>query len=210
MPTLLLTGFEPFLNHSVNPSGLLAERLNGRTIAGFDVVGAILPVGYDRTGPVFQELFARHQPQVVLLTGLAFDSTTIRLERVALNLDDAGHADNRGQVRKARPINIAGPVGYWSTLPLEAIDIRLQAAGFPVSTSRDAGGYLCNHLFYRARQLTEGTGIPCGFVHLPPLPEQIPANPGNQPPPQRGLAADRQEHALSLIIQELGEMLNSH
>ncbi|MEN8184635.1 MAG: pyrrolidone-carboxylate peptidase, partial [Myxococcota bacterium] len=37
--------------------------------------------------------------------------------------------------------------------------------------SDDAGGFLCNHVFYRARDWVEhaGLAIPCGFVHLPPL-----------------------------------------
>ena len=37
--------------------------------------------------------------------------------------------------------------------------------------SEDAGGFLCNHVFYRAREWVEraGLAIPCGFLHLPPL-----------------------------------------
>src|SRR5690606_25057076 len=39
-----------------------------------------------------------------------------------------------------------------------------------VAWSDDAGGYVCDDLFFRTRHHLERTGatIPCGFVHVPP------------------------------------------
>jgi pyroglutamyl-peptidase len=50
----------------------------------------------------------------------------------------------------------------------------LRAEGIPAASSRDAGGFLCNHVFYvlmrtleQERRAARG-----GFVHVPLLPEQ--------------------------------------
>jgi len=43
MKTALVTGFEPFGGEALNPCALAAEALNGRTVAGWRVAGAVLP-----------------------------------------------------------------------------------------------------------------------------------------------------------------------
>lgn len=95
----------------------------------------------------------------------------MQLERVALNLDDSETVDNRGELRVGGMIDAEGPVGYWSTLPLEEMRSRMMAAGTRVSISNHAGTFLCNHVFYAARHEIERSGrrIPCGFVHLPEI-----------------------------------------
>jgi pyrrolidone-carboxylate peptidase len=60
---------------------------------------------------------------------------------------------------------------YPSTLPLDDLARELSSRSLPWAWSDDAGGFLCNHVFYRARAWVEQAGlqIPCGFIHLPPL-----------------------------------------
>ena len=49
----------------------------------------------------------------------------------------------------------------------------LRAEGIPAAASRDAGGFLCNHVFYALmRASAERAGVRGGFVHVPLLPEQ--------------------------------------
>jgi pyroglutamyl-peptidase len=49
----------------------------------------------------------------------------------------------------------------------------LRAQGIPAGPSRDAGGFLCNHVFYVLMRAFAGRpGVRGGFVHLPLLPEQ--------------------------------------
>ena len=49
----------------------------------------------------------------------------------------------------------------------------LREEGIPATSSRDAGGFLCNHVFYvLMRTLAERPGIRGGFVHVPLLPGQ--------------------------------------
>lgn len=50
-------------------------------------------------------------------------------------------------------------------MPVDAIVVALRAEGVPAGASRDAGGFLCNHVFY----VLMGTGVRGGFVHVPPL-----------------------------------------
>ena len=110
------------------------------------------------------------RPDALVLLG-RHEGESIRLERVALNLDDAASADEDGERRIGAPILPAGPVGHWSTLPLDAFAAALASRALPFAWSHDAGGFLCNHAFYVARHWVERSGrpIPCGFVHLPPL-----------------------------------------
>lgn len=155
--TVLVTGFEPFGEHAVNPSQLLAEALGG----------VVLPVSYTRAGDVLRAAIEERAPELVVCFGLAPTRTEVSVERFALNLDDAAAADNEGVV-SAQAIDPDGPVAYRSSLRVEEIVAALRAEGIPAGTSRDAGGYLCNHVFYSLlRALPEGARG--GFVHVPPL-----------------------------------------
>jgi pyroglutamyl-peptidase len=108
-----------------------------------------------RAAEVLREAVARVGPDAVVCFGQADGRSRISVERVALNLDDAASADNEGVV-SAQPIRPDGPPAYWSTLPVEAIVEALRAEGIPAATSRDAGGYLCNHVFYSLLDLDLG------------------------------------------------------
>jgi pyroglutamyl-peptidase len=50
----------------------------------------------------------------------------------------------------------------------------LREAGIPAAESRDAGGFLCNHVFYVLMRVLEEErpNTLGGFVHVPLLPEQ--------------------------------------
>ena len=47
-PVILVTGFEPFGSHAVNPSQELAKLLDGRRIGRCAVAGMVLPVHHAR------------------------------------------------------------------------------------------------------------------------------------------------------------------
>ena len=128
LPTVLVTGFEPFGGEQVNPSGQIALALHGETIAAHRVVGAILPTEFARSLPALEGLIAAHRPSLVLALGVAGGRAGISLERVAINLIDARIADNAG----AQPIDVAvvenAPNAHFSTLPIKAravLDLRL-------------------------------------------------------------------------------------
>lgn len=173
-PTVLLTGFEPFGEHSVNPSWLAVQALHGRQIAGHRVVAARLPTVFDLSLSELQKLLTAHTPALVLCVGLASGRTALSLERVAININDASLADNHGAQPVDTPVVPQGPTAYFSTLPLKAMLQALRRHNLPAELSQTAGTFVCNHVFYGlmhalaiqpALQSTRG-----GFVHVPDLP----------------------------------------
>lgn len=159
--TVLVTGFEPFGGDGDNPSADVVAGLRPRP----DLVTAILPVSYRRIGTELGRLLDRVEPSAVMLVGLG-EAAGVRFEQFAVNLDDTPSADNDGEVRTRRPILTDGPVAYRPTLPLEDLAALAADVSVPVEWSRDAGGFLCNHVFFSARHLTEQHDIPCGFIHV--------------------------------------------
>lgn len=169
MAGLLVTGFDAFADLERNISERVVRALPDAWRGQLPLWTAVLPTVYDTAGRRVEELVAARQPEAIVLLGVARSRPCIQLERVALNLDDSDTADNMQGVRTGRMIDAAGPVGYWSTLPLAAMHARLEEMGVAVEISNHAGTFLCNHVFFVARAATERNGrpIPCGFVHLP-------------------------------------------
>jgi pyroglutamyl-peptidase len=166
--TVLVTGFEPFGGSSVNPSQRVVESLDG------DVAKALLPVSYGRAADALRAAVRAHEPDVVICFGQADGRTGISIERFAHNLDEATTTDNDDAPGSGTAIEVDGPAAYASTLPVDELVAALRAAGIPAAPSRDAGGFLCNHVFYvLMRTLAEERpSARGGFVHVPLLPEQ--------------------------------------
>ena len=170
---MLLTGFEPYGGHDINPSTEIVRALDGATIMGMRVTGRILPVIYDGMAERVQALIDQTLPRAVICLGLDPGEWAIRLERVAANALDFEIADNAGEILQG-PVAKDGADILHSTLPLEEIEARLRVGNIPVRGSDDAGRYLCNAVMYLALSAAARRNPPpaCGFIHLPFLPEQ--------------------------------------
>lgn len=188
--SILVTGFEPFGGERINPSWLAAQSLDGQRIAGRAVHAICLPCTFGEALQVLQAGLQARKPAVVLALGQAAGRGDLSIERVAINVDDALIPDNAG----AQPVDevvIAGaPAAYFSRLPIKAMVAALCAAGLPASVSQSAGTYVCNHVFFGLMHaLRRRRGVRAGFMHLPLLPEQAAAHPGQ---PSLPLAAQVQ------------------
>jgi pyroglutamyl-peptidase len=167
-PTVLITGFEPFGGEEINPSDVIARALDGRTIAGRRVVGRTLPCVFATANAELARALRETKPEVVICLGQAGGRAEITPERVAINVADARIPDQAGAQPIDVPIELAGPTGYWSTLPIKAIVAALRSKGIPATISQTAGTFLCNHVFYglmhhvRRRRATRA-----GFIHVP-------------------------------------------
>jgi pyroglutamyl-peptidase len=112
--------------------------------------------------------------------GQAGGRTDLSLERVAINVDDARIADNRGAQPIDKPVVAGGPAAYFATLPVKAMLRDIKAAGLPASLSNTAGTFVCNHVMYGLLHRLAGSEVRGGFLHIPYLPEQA-ARLGNVP-----------------------------
>ncbi|UKA51377.1 pyroglutamyl-peptidase I [Arthrobacter sp. FW305-123] len=172
---ILLTGFEPFGEDTVNPSWLAVQRAAELLASeGIAVEAVELPCVFGESATVLMDAIMGLKPGIIVCTGLAGGRAGISLERVAINCDDARIPDNKGQ----RPIDVeviaGGPAAYFSSLPIKTALRNLQIAGIRSEVSQSAGTYVCNHLFYALmHSLASKPGVRGGFVHLPYLPSQL-------------------------------------
>lgn len=168
---VLVTGFEPYGGGHINPSLELVRNLDGTEVASVPVMGRTLPVDFRGLQQRVRALLTEIDPIAVLNLGLWPGEATIRLERVALNLADFEIPDNAGELVHDRPLDTEAPEAIPSRLPLRAIERALLEAGIPARLSNTAGTFLCNATMYTF--LRQTTDVPCGFVHLPYLPQQV-------------------------------------
>jgi pyroglutamyl-peptidase len=182
-PVILVTGYEPFGPHTVNPSQELAKSLDGRRIGNCAVAGAVLPVHHREASRHVSVLLGEMAPVAVVHLGLAEGRARLALERAALNVMDYRIADNAGYRAEGEPCVPEGPAAYFATLPLPEILAALTAEGIPAYVSNTAGTFLCNQTLYTTlhelamRELTARAG----FVHLPLLPVMVAASGTDQP-----------------------------
>lgn len=170
MKKALITGFEPFGGENINPSWEVAKILAKQP----HIDAVQLPCVFDRSLDVLRKKIQALRPDVVICIGQAGGRSSIEIERVAINLNDASIPDNQGN----QPIDTAivphAPAAYFTTLPAKAMVQAVKNAGVPASLSLSAGSYVCNHamfglLHFLAENFPQTRG---GFIHIPFLPEQ--------------------------------------
>lgn len=168
MKKVLLTGFEPFLHYTINPTAQIAEHLHGQRIGHYEICGKVLPVQFSKTWEKCLLHIQEEKPDAVLMLGLAAGRYKITPERVAINCAD-GEKDNEGIVKQDEMIQSEGPAAYFSTLPIRAFVNVLQERGLPAEISNTAGTYLCNYIMYQAIHYFKQSNqnIPAGFIHVP-------------------------------------------
>ena len=170
---ILLTGFEPFHEYKINSSWSLVDSFKNTT-SDFESIKLLLPVEFKAVSNLVPEILKQYQPDIVLAFGQC-TGDSIRIERVALNIDDARSADNNGYTPIDELIHADGKNAYFSSLPIKAIQQAMAAKNIPAIISNSAGTYVCNHLFYELLYWCDKLSLPTkiGFVHLPRLPEQV-------------------------------------
>jgi pyroglutamyl-peptidase len=174
--TILVTGFEPFGGESVNASWEAAKRLDGWRAGDLATVARLLPCAYDASVEEFIYAFETLRPDAVMMTGQAARRAAVGVERFARNWDDAAMPDNRGVMRSAVKIVGGAPDRLEAQGPIDAITNAIRAAGIRARVSRNAGAFVCNHLYFAALQYLRGRkpATPAVFLHLPATPEQTP------------------------------------
>lgn len=166
MKTILLTGFEPFLNLATNPTESIARALNGREFGDYIVKSFVLPVDFQQSDRILKELLAEHSPDIVISLGVAAGRHQFTPERIAINVKD-GEADNEGYKPEDELIEADGEDGLFTNLPVRSLVNMLVENGYPAKISNSAGTYLCNNIMYVGAKYAQQTGAVAGFLHIP-------------------------------------------
>ncbi len=171
---VLLTGFEPFGGETINPSWEVVRLLAEEKIEGLRVSKRKLPTVFGRAGAEIIKAVKEVKPAAVIAVGQAGGRASIAVERAALNIADAGIADNEGNQPVDSSLIPDGPAAYFATLPLKAVVGEIKKAGIPAVVSNSAGTFVCNHVFYELLHYIAERKLPiqAGFIHIPFLPQQ--------------------------------------
>lgn len=161
----LVTGFGPFGSLKRNPSQSLVEALPSldsleRTL--------IVPTSYERAWQQIESALAPPNTRLVMF-GYSPRAKGLRLERFAHNLDRSPIPDVDGEIHQGSIFSAAEP-RLDSTAAVTAFrHLRATYPDLPVHMSEDAGGYVCNHVFYRAlREASHARALgSVVFAHVP-------------------------------------------
>lgn len=183
---ILVTGFEPFGEDTINPSGEVAKLLTAPE--GVELRVEILPVPFISARKRLLELLDQEEPDIVLSLGQSGMNADITPEMVGINLlstwsmdgtklcsDDTGYSPDDVKLEED------GPNAYFTNLPIRQMISAMRDAGAPASISFSAGTHTCNQTLYLSLHAAANRypGMKADFIHLPFLPEQLEAKPKN-------------------------------
>lgn len=187
--SILVTGFGPFGDERVNPSGLVARRLGGLE----------LPVAAEEAWEVTRAEMARRGAVAVLALGVAGGRDRVCVESRAVNRTDYPLPDDAGRVLRGMLDGGVAGADLATVVPAAEMARRMRQAGVPARVSRDAGRYVCNHFYYLLLRRLKGRAV---FVHVPRLPEEA-GRLGGGP----SLSLDQVERAVRVGLRLMGRRL---
>jgi pyroglutamyl-peptidase len=160
---VLVTAFEPWGPHPVNSSAIAVAPMDGQTLRGALVKTAVLPVDRKKATNALFAAIGEQRPDAVISFGmLSTGPAVFRVELVAQNRDLPENGDPATILPDAPPVISTG-------LPAARIHRKLIEANLAAEYSENAGGFVCNHLFFRlvhAASLGQAP-ITAGFIHVP-------------------------------------------
>jgi pyroglutamyl-peptidase len=216
----LLTGFEGWAG-KINPSGIIAKKLNNKRLDGLEVFGRELPEDFYKLPKLLSKLILEIKPEIRIGTGWDYISK-VKVERVALNFMNSTFGDeivpdNYGQKPVGENIVKRGPLSLPATLPAEAIVENLKKEGIPSFVSYHAGTHCCNTVMYslaynttvattmNRRNKSKKTPNPiAGFIHIPPVPEMNVEQRGATP-----MELEKEIKAITIALETCRDYLES-
>ena len=180
MPTILVTGFQPFGGEKINPAWE-AIRVLPDSIVGSKVVKLQIRVVFGVGADVVSTAIDHINPDIVLCVGQAGGRAKITPEFVGINYRDARIPDNDGNQPHAQRIVEDGPDAYFATLPVRAMTEAMNKSGIPAALSYTAGTYVCNDVMYSMLHVlaTKYPNARGAFMHVPFATEQATKQPVN-------------------------------
>lgn len=172
MITVLVAGFGPFPGAPKNPSGELVRALARRrrpAFAGARITSAVIPTSYAAVSGEFSDLLRRHDPDTVLMFGLAARAKFVRVERRAVNAVTSVYPDAARSKISTHCFLSGAPAELYIRAPVAALLHAARSTGVDARPSRDAGRYICNAALLTALETARQSGRPkrIAFVHIP-------------------------------------------
>jgi len=168
MRTILATGFGPFPGAPVNPTEALVAALARMRLPQARLVTHVFPTSYAAVDRELPKLLARHEPDALLMFGLAAQTPHLRIETWARN-SIAALPDAAGTIPALRSIAPGRPAALPLPTPARALFGVARRARVPAAISEDAGDYLCNYLCWRVAIAARQARRPrlAAFIHVP-------------------------------------------
>ncbi|KAL2325618.1 hypothetical protein Fmac_024676 [Flemingia macrophylla] len=185
--TVHVTGFKKFHGVSENPTETIANNLieylnkecfpKNLVIGGCYILdtagqGALLPLYQTLQSAITsKESESSTSNKIIWLHfGVNSGATRFAIERQAVNEATFRCHDEMGWKPQKEPI-VPSDGAITSiretTLPVEEITKALANKGYDVSTSDDAGRFVCNYVYYHSLRFAEQNGTKSLFVHVP-------------------------------------------
>ncbi|XP_033211889.1 pyroglutamyl-peptidase 1 [Belonocnema kinseyi] len=169
--TVLVTGFGPFGEHTVNASWEAVKELEkladeSKQTCDFDLVTEELPVAYDHVSKRIPQLWEKHKPMIVLHLGLSANAKCLTIESKACN---KGYC--RPDVNDQKCPEEDVPLENLKTaINIDSVCCHVNANsikhGCEACVSESAGLYLCEYTYYHSLAIYPERTL---FVHVPDL-----------------------------------------
>src|SRR5690625_2658013 len=85
MKKLLLTGFEPFLHYTENPTTEIVKYFHQRKVNDYHIKGKVLPVQFEEAGRLIITYIHEYNPDIIISLGIAKGRSKVTPERIAIN-----------------------------------------------------------------------------------------------------------------------------
>lgn len=168
---ILVTGFDTFGTHAFNPAEEIVRRLAAAPPTdSFETLATlVVPTEYDSAVRHTLAAIDAERPDSVLMFGLAAESGTFRIERLGRNAVNPDRRDNRDVGWTAGSIVADAPETYPTVVDIPALHAALSGEGVTPTLSDDAGGYVCNFLYFSVLHAIAANRRPerALFVHVP-------------------------------------------
>lgn len=161
---VLVSGFETFSDHKINPSEQLINELL-LSQQEFEFVAVVLPVTFAESYKILEKKIIEYKPHYVISFGLAEKRHKISIEERAHNRIHSKIPDNQGYLITDTKILENGESSLKTSINLNSLIKSLEF--FPLEISQDAGAYVCNFLYYHLLSMEQKLSYKALFIHLP-------------------------------------------
>ena len=160
------TGFGKFRNVEKNPTTYIIEKLSETDTTGIDigslkVLDVNCPAVDDYVDEIYSSKIDSKERNIVIHLGVYSGSQCFNIETTGKNYCRSETMDGLINTEEDQSHE------HKCCLPVGNLVERMLKSEWKVQSSDDAGGYLCNYIYYKSMQCAKEREIPCIFVHVP-------------------------------------------